>query len=263
MIARNVFFLCLFLLSGAVAGCARPAPTGGENPEKAGGSASGAAGESPTAGGTVSGTVVETMNASSYTYVRVDTGDGEIWAAANRFEVAVGDRVTVPLEMPMEGFHSDALDRDFDRIYFASAILPEDAAAGQGMPASHGAPVARPLGPDSAVAPAEGGVTVAEVWNRRSALAGSTVTVRGRVVKVNAQIMGRNWLHIQDGSGDEGLGTHDLTVTSADSAPVGSVVTVTGTVAVDQDFGFGYSYDVMVTDASLIRESPTTTGRGE
>jgi hypothetical protein len=73
----------------------------------------------------VSGSVVETMDSGGYTYVKVDTGDEEIWAAAGQFEIAVGDRVTFPLETPMRGFHSNTLDRDFELIYFASFIVPE------------------------------------------------------------------------------------------------------------------------------------------
>lgn len=69
-----------------------------------------------------SGTVVETMDAANYTYVRVKTSSGDIWAATGKFKVAVGDKVSVSLEMPMENFHSNALKRDFPRIYFASRI---------------------------------------------------------------------------------------------------------------------------------------------
>ncbi len=79
-------------------------------------------GEAPAAGPTATGTVVETMDASTYTYVRVKTATGDIWAAANQFKVAVGDQVVVPLNMPMQNFHSGTLKRTFPMIYFASHI---------------------------------------------------------------------------------------------------------------------------------------------
>ena len=79
-------------------------------------------GEAPAAGPTATGTVVETMDASTYTYVRVKTATGDIWAAANQFKVAVGDQVVVPLNMPMQDFHSGTLKRTFPTIYFASRI---------------------------------------------------------------------------------------------------------------------------------------------
>ena len=72
-----------------------------------------------------SGTVVETMDASSYTYVRVKTASGEIWAAGAKTTVAVGDKVVIPLEMPMVDFHSSTLNRTFPTIYFTARIFKE------------------------------------------------------------------------------------------------------------------------------------------
>jgi len=206
---------------------------------------------------TVTGEVVETMDAASYTYVRVNTGSDEIWAAAGQFQVAVGDRVTFTLETPMENFHSDTLDRDFPIIYFASFITREGE-EGQTQPmmaAGHppvtGAEHASDQITSQPIEAAEGGMTVAELWTGRAGLAGSTVTVRGRVVKFNGGILGTNWLHLQDGSGNAADGTNDITVTTQATAVVGDVVTATGTLVVDQDFGAGYTYAVMVKDAAV------------
>lgn len=74
------------------------------------------------AGATATGTVLETMDASTYTYVHVKTDQGDLWAAANQFKVAKGDRVVVPLNMPMQNFESKTLHRTFPVIYFASSI---------------------------------------------------------------------------------------------------------------------------------------------
>ena len=106
------------------------------------------------------------------------------------------------------------------------------------------------------VEPVAGGLTVAEVWAGKARLAGSTVTVRGRVVKFNPGIMGTNWMHLQDGSGSAANGTHDLTVTTPAAATVGEVVTATGAVAVDQDFGAGYTYPVIIREAAVVADSP-------
>ena len=77
---------------------------------------------------------------------------------------------------------------------------------------------------------------LAEVFAGKDQLAGKPVVVRGKVVKTNANIMGKNWLHVRDGSGAEG--TNDLTVTMAGTAPnVGDTVVVKGTVALNKDFG--------------------------
>ena len=99
--------------------------------------------------------------------------------------------------------------------------------------------------------PPAGGVSVADVFAKKAALSGKTVTVRGKVVKFNGGIMDRNWLHIQDGSGKADAHDNDLTITTDDAASVGDVVTVTGIVGTNKDFGAGYAYDVIVEKASL------------
>jgi hypothetical protein len=91
--------------------------------------------------------------------------------------------------------------------------------------------------------------TVAALYKEKAALAGQLVRVQGKVVKVNNGIMGRNFLHVQDGSGDKT--SNDLTVTSNQTAKIGDQVTVTGKVVVNKDFGSGYSYPLMLEEASI------------
>ena len=92
---------------------------------------------------------------------------------------------------------------------------------------------------------------MAEVYKKKSSLAGKTVSVRGKVVKVSKNIMGNNWVHIQDGTGAADKGTHNLVVTTNDDASVGDVVTATGIIAPDKDFGYGYKYEVIMEQAEL------------
>ena len=101
---------------------------------------------------------------------------------------------------------------------------------------------------------AEGGQTVAELFAARDQLEGETVVIRGKVVKVNPDIMDRNWLHIRDGSGE--AGTNDLTVTTTGDVPaVGDTVLVSGTLGLNRDFGMGYQYPVIVEDAEVTVEA--------
>lgn len=100
---------------------------------------------------------------------------------------------------------------------------------------------------------AEGGRTVAEVFADKDQLAGQQVTVRGKVVKTRANIMGKNWIHVRDGSGAEN--SNDLTVTTSDTPPiVGTTVLVTGKVSRNKDLGLGYKYDVLIEDAKVVAE---------
>lgn len=92
--------------------------------------------------------------------------------------------------------------------------------------------------------------TVAAINRSGAALAGQTVSAQGRVVKVLNGIMKRNFIHVQDGTGD--ANTNDLIVTSKQTAKVGDLVTITGVVAVNRDFGGGYLYPLLVEDASIV-----------
>lgn len=103
------------------------------------------------------------------------------------------------------------------------------------------------------VAPPPGGMSIADVWAKRATLAGREVTVRGKVVKVNNQILGMNWLHLQDGSGSAEARTHDLTITTGDEASVGDVITVTGVLAIDKDFGAGYAYAAILEQGRILK----------
>lgn len=96
-----------------------------------------------------------------------------------------------------------------------------------------------------------GAYTVAEIHAKSAQLDKKKVTVRGKVVKVSEFIMKRNWIHLRDGSGDTGTRTNNLVVTSQDAPNVGDVVTASGTLAKDRDFGSGYLYSVIVEDATI------------
>ena len=93
--------------------------------------------------------------------------------------------------------------------------------------------------------------TVAALNQGMAGLAGKTISVQGKVVKVNNGIMGRNFVHVQDGTGDAAKGTNNLIVTSKQTAAVGDQVTVSGVVVLNRDFGAGYSYPLLIEEASI------------
>lgn len=216
--------------------------------------------QSPASAGSYSGKVVETMNAANYTYVLLDAGAAKLWAAAPQFAVKVGDAVTIANATPMPKFHSKTLNRDFEVVYFTGSVKmngKEPAAGGESveLPKNH-PPIAgggaKPPLDFSGIKKAEGGKTVAEIYAGKAELSGKPVKVRGKVVKYNANIMGKNWLHIQDGTGS--AGGNDLTVTTASETKVGDTILVTGTLAADRDFGSGYKYSLIIEDAKVTVE---------
>jgi hypothetical protein len=200
---------------------------------------------------TVKGEVLETQNVESYTYLRLKTSTGEIWAAVPRAAVQKGSQVTIGNAMTKENFESPTLKKKFDRIVFGQLVEPGAAPA-----APHGAMPAGPVaGTAIKVAKASGpdARTVAEVVKGKAGLKDKTVLVRGQVVKVNLGIMGKNWIHLQDGSGAAAEGSNDILVTTQDRAAVGDIVSARGTVHTDVDFGSGYAYAVLIENAAVSK----------
>lgn len=252
----TIFCIALFSLT-LLAGCGEDAPAPKAEVAKPAAQMAPAVPESAPG---KSGKVLETMDAAGYTYVQVDTGSEKIWAAAPQFAVKVGDDVVVPEGMPMPDYHSKTLDRTFDMVYFVPSILVGSAANLSGaMPASPlpetsgGKPVIESTDVDlSGITVAEGGQSVADLFAKKAELAGKPVKVRGKVVKFTPEIMGKNWIHLQDGTGT--AGANDLTVTTSATAQKGDTVTINGVLVIDKDFGYGYAYDVIIEDAEVTVE---------
>jgi len=199
----------------------------------------------------LTGEVLEVKDVEIYTYLRLKTKDGETWAAVPKAPVKKGEKVSIANPMVMQNFESKTLNRKFDKIVFGSIADPNaKAAPPTAAPAtatpSASAPVikvAKATGPDAK--------TVAEVVSGKTALKGKPVLVHAQVVKVNLGIMGKNWIHLRDGSGSATDGSNDVLVTTKDVAVVGDVVNAKGTVRTDVDLGSGYTYAVIIEDAAL------------
>ena len=208
----------------------------------------------PVPDGMVRGTVAETMDAAGYTYVLIDTDGQQLWIAGPETAVEAGDIVQASTRMPMVDFRSDSLDREFDVLYFSGTLqnLSNPAPVAETQPA---APAANAAVVEVDVEALEAGQDIAYVYANKEELAGQEISLRGKVVKYNQNIMGTNWIHIQDGSGNADDGTNDLTVTSKATTAVGETVVVTGTLILDKDFGSGYTFPVMLDDATLSTET--------
>lgn len=197
----------------------------------------------------IAGTVSETIDAAGYTYLHVKTPKGEKWAAVPQASVKKGSAVTIDAQMVADNFESKTLNRKFDQLIFGTLVDGAAAPPKSANPAQAQEHMKAPEAGEVKVAKADGGKTVAEIWAAKEN--GKEVVVRGKVVKFLGGIMGKNWLHLRDGSGSKANGDDDITVTTNDVAAAGDVVTVRGKVAVDKDFGAGYRYPVIIEEAKL------------
>lgn len=234
----------------------------------------------PSEGGqTISGKVVESMNAAGYTYLLVATDAGEKWVAIPETQVAKGSTVSYMDGMVMRDFVSKSLNRTFPSIVFSPGLAKASTTT-TSQPAQNDSfasaiakeqnnknqPAAIPEvsgGSIGAVVPfnelsvekvdASNGYNVEEIFTKGKELDGKKIQIRGKVVKFSPMIMGKNWIHIQDGTGDPMKNTHDLVITTNDSLEVGQISILEGTLAANKDFGAGYKYQVIIEEASIIK----------
>lgn len=199
-------------------------------------------------------TVEQIQKAGDYTYLYVNEDEGSYWIAVSEDNFEKGETLYFSSYLVMNEFQSKELDKTFDQILFVDKV---SRVAGQSAVETRAPSKASPheksrMGSmlDSIkIAPAEGGVSIAELYGQAEQLKDKEVIVRGKIVKINSDIMDRNWVHIMDGTKGE---RSDLTFTTNEVFQLGDTVTVKGKVAVDKDFGGGYVYPLIVEEANLI-----------
>ena len=287
MKTRKLYLALALGLSLAFTGCSsdssEEAPQQAENHTEHAASAP-HAGETaaPIADAALTGTVTETFSSGGYTYILLDNGQDKIWAAIGETKIEVGQKIELTNGPVMKEFHSRSLDRTFPEIVFSAGIKGADngghsmmgkgqtkeqsgsdeqnfmAALGTDTGNTTMDPAMATGGSSKAVvnavdikvdkAAGANGYTVEEIHTKAKELNGKKVLIQAKVVKVSPQIMGKNWLHLQDGSGNPMKNTHDLVITTDATPDLDSVITIEGVVAADKDFGAGYFYEVIVEE---------------
>ncbi len=202
---------------------------------------------------TATGIVVETMTTGGYTYANVKNNGVTGWVAFPPATVKVGQEASFTGCMLMTDFHSKSLNRTFPMIKFCGA-LKESAEAEHLKKKSTGSKVVVPPSNEKiSIQPAKGkdAHTVADCFAKSAGLDKKIVEVRGKVMKVTSGIMRKNWVHIQDGTGSPSMNNNNLVVTMQEEPKVGSIITISGTLYKDKDFGAGYKYNVIVEQATI------------
>ncbi len=208
---------------------------------------------------------VEQVN--TYTYLLVKAKGPEYWIAVSTMDARPGETYQYKGGLLMEDFYSKELDQTFEEVLFLDEIIAENVEeskvanqmSGMDMkdiPAHQGI---KELTPGSAIvneksavkiSNSKGGISIADLFSDPDSFKGKTIRIKGEVTKVNNAIMERNWVHLQDGTEHEGR--YDLTVTTSENFEKGTIVTVEGILAVDIDFGYGYSYEILLEKATKV-----------
>lgn len=199
--------------------------------------------------------VREAVPTSKYLYLRVSEGDREYWVATALSEVSEGQTYFYNEALVKTDFESKEMGRVFDTLYLVTRMVPEahgeglkpvreipgppeQAASGAPKTGFHGSPLAGEATP----------LSIAELLADPAKYENKVVELKVTCTKVNEAILGRNWLHVTDGSADGA----DLVVTSASMAEVGENITLRAIVHLNRDFGAGYSYDVLLEEGVIL-----------
>lgn len=196
-----------------------------------------------------SGEVISTIDSGGYTYIEAKDGGETFWIASPNVFLQKGDKISFAGGMWMPNFKSKALDRTFDKILFVDGV---SLGAGKAKKTSIRPPGATKKKVEKKSSGKVQKVTVGDTYKDSAKLENETIQIKGKVVKVSRMIMGTNWVHIQDGTGDASDGSNNIIFRSATEAPnVGDEVTAKGTLHVDVDFGAGYFYKVIAEESTF------------
>jgi len=229
------FFLSIFIM---IAGCKGPL--------------SKPAAKSSNKEGVHNVVVDEVIQAGGYSYLNVIENGRKTWLAVPGMEISKGIKLAYTGGLEMTDFKSKELNRTFPSILFLEGVtLDSNPMVKEGLKKGTNGSAVKPEKFTVSITPCEGCMTIAKLLESKDEQSGKTVRIKGIIAKFNPQIMGKNWVHIQDGTDFNGV--FDLTITTDSEVTVGEKVTFEGRISLKKDFGYGYFYEVLMEDGKLIK----------
>ena len=192
--------------------------------------------------------VEEVKDADIYTYVKVKEDDKSYWMAISKTDVEVGGTYYYDGGMAMKNFESKQFNIIYDEIVFADGLrdTPEKPVADN----PHKNITETAVG-EIKISTPENGISLEELFKNKENYSKKSVVVKGVVTKVNREILEKNWIHIADGTSFDKK--KSLTVSTKEIAKLGDTVTFKGVVTLNKDFGYGYVYDILLEEGTLIK----------
>ena len=189
-------------------------------------------------------TILESLPTTRYVYLRVKEGQEEFWIATSKMEVTIGGTYFYRDGLLKTNFESKEHNRVFEKMYLVSSVVEADHAS-QNSQVETKTVTIKSAG-NLAV---KGSVKIADLVANPQKYSGKTIQISGQCTKVNPNIMGRNWMHLKDGSKDD----YDLVITSSVLIPEGHTVTMVGKVVLNKDFGSGYKYAILLEEGQILK----------
>ena len=199
--------------------------------------------------------IIETLPTEKYIYAFVNEDDKNYWIASEKVTLDLNKNYYYKGRMTQIDFYSREYDRTFDTVYFVSQIIPADHnLSNQGRLKNdlNDHPETELYVKEAIQIP--GSISIAELVTNKESYGGQTIQISGRCVKVNTDIMDRNWVHIQDGTQND----FDMVITTGETVKVGETITFSGVVVLDQNYGSGYFYPIIIEEGQ-IKDGLNTT----
>ncbi len=191
--------------------------------------------------------VKEILDGTRYSYLKVEKDGNEYWISTLKQSYEVGETYFYTEAIHKTNFYSTEFNRNFEDFYLVSDLQPMGDHSGH----EHNHTTVQPQ--DLTVSASEtkraGSVTIKELISNSKKYVGKNVQVTGKVIKVNANIMDRHWVHIKDASYD----SYDFVLTTNTVVPIGHIVTFKGQFNQNVDFGSGYKFDFILENATTIK----------
>lgn len=196
--------------------------------------------------------VNEILPTANYTYLNVTEGEKAFWIAVSSTDAKVGGTYFYVGGLFKNNFESKALNRVFDELYLVGNLVSSKHGEQSGA-VTTSTPEVNELTAKSEkinIIPQKGSIKISEIVNNQKKYEGKMVQIDGECTKINLGIMGKNWIHLKDGSKDD----FDLVITSDEMIDVGSVVTIKAEVVLNKDFGAGYKYDLILENGTIVKK---------
>jgi len=197
--------------------------------------------------------VKEVLQTTSYTYLLGEENGKKQWIAIPKMDAKVGETYYYQGGTDMGKFNSKELNRTFESVVFLNGVVsPGDMQGGKTtLLQSNQKSDMSEKKIDEKISPVAGGITIESLIANKEKYNGKIVKIRGKVTKYNSKILGKNWLHLQDGSGSSD--NFDLTATTNQEVNLGDIITIEGIITLNKDFGAGYKYDIILENGKIIK----------
>lgn len=194
--------------------------------------------------------VMEILPTTKYVYLNVKENDKQYWIATRKLDIKIGETYFYKGGLLKTNFESKEYNKVFDKIYLVTSLVQANHG---GSTESNELETEQSTNKNTTtdtktIIVKSGSIKISELVENYKKYEGKTVQISGKCVKINPNIMGRNWIHIKDGTKDD----YDLVITSNTFVKEGSMITIKATVTLNKDFGAGYKYDLILENGIIV-----------